>query len=160
MFLNTLPVPKLQRKRRIARPSGGEAWREPNITAHCWPMAFWKHLNVMSGEAANHISINSSSLHSTLPQYFRQVFSQKYFELLLCLFLWRGDNEQRIFQKKKKNWSPSQNKLCNKLKRIDSQTDAAKQDYKQITFLRESILFFLWNTEWIMESSIINGIFF
>lgn len=104
MFLNTLPVPKLQRRRRrIARPSGGEAWIQPNITAHSWPMAFWKHLNVTSGTAANHISMNSSSLHSTLPQYFMQVFSQKCFELLLCLFLWRGDNEQRIFLKKIKN---------------------------------------------------------
>lgn len=101
MFLNTLPVPKLQRRRRIARPSGGEAWIQPNITVHSWPMAFWKHLNVTSGVAANHISINSSSLHSTLPQYFMQAFSQKYFQLLLCFFLWRRDNEPRILKKKK-----------------------------------------------------------
>lgn len=42
-----------------------------------------------------------------------------------------------VFLKKKKNWSPVQNKLRNKQKRIEPRTDAAKQDYKQITFLRQ-----------------------
>lgn len=134
MFSNTLSAPKLQR-RRIASSRGGEALVRPNIAAHLPTHGILKAPGCKKhcGCKPYQHQYLLSSLHFA-PIFHASIFPNLFQIAGFLLFIKRDHEpwEETL----KKNWSPIQNKLHNKYKRIESKTHAAKQDYKQMTFLR------------------------